>query len=90
MYAPALWNYKTGEKIRVVCYTNCEEAELLLNGKKVGERKPYDKVTGIIFWDIPFTSGKLEVLAYDKGVQKSNSIIETVGTPSFIDAKAEI
>jgi hypothetical protein len=90
MYAPALWNYKTGEKIRVVCYTNCEEAELLLNGKKVGERKPYDKVTGIIFWDIPFTSGKLEVLAYDKGVQKANSIIETVGNPSVIYAKAEI
>ena len=90
MSAPALWNYKAGEKIRVVCYTNCEEAELLLNGKKVGERKPYDKVTGIIFWDIPFTAGKLEGLAYVKGVQKANSIIETVGNPSFIDAKTEI
>lgn len=32
--ASAVWNYEPGDIIRVVAYTNCEEAELLLNGKK--------------------------------------------------------
>ncbi|MDB5276457.1 MAG: glycoside hydrolase [Ferruginibacter sp.] len=89
MNAPALWNYKEEEKIRVVCYTNCEEAELLLNGNRIGDRKPYDKATGIIFWDIPFSAGKLEVLAFNKGIQKAASIIETVGKPAYIAAEAD-
>jgi beta-galactosidase len=62
----AIWNYTPGEMIRVVCYTNAEKARLELNGKVVGEAKPYDEKTGIIYWDIPFASGKLEAIALDK------------------------
>ena len=62
----AIWNYAQGEKIRVVCYTNAAKARLELNGKVVGETKQYDEKTGIIYWDIPFTSGKLEVIGLSK------------------------
>ena len=58
----AIWNYAAGEKIRVVCYTNAAKARLELNGKAVGEAKPYDEKTGIMYWDIPFAAGKLEVI----------------------------
>lgn len=58
----AIWNYTSGEKIRVVCYTNAAKARLELNGKIVGELKAYDEKTGIIYWDIPFASGKLEAV----------------------------
>lgn len=60
-----VWNYKNNERVRVVCYTNTAKAQLLLNGKNIGEAKPYDKGTGIIYWDIPFTAGKLEVKGMD-------------------------
>jgi len=62
----AIWNYNQGEKIRVVCYTNAAKARLELNGKVVGETKSYDEKTGIIYWDIPFASGKLEAIGLDK------------------------
>ncbi|TPG40945.1 sugar-binding domain-containing protein [Flavobacterium pectinovorum] len=62
----AIWNYTQGEMIRVVCYTNATKARLELNGKVVGEAKPYDEKTGIIYWDIPFASGKLEAIGLDK------------------------
>ncbi|GGA75361.1 beta-galactosidase [Flavobacterium palustre] len=58
----AIWNYTSGEKIRVVCYTNAAKARLELNGKVVGDTKAYDEKTGIIYWDIPFASGKLEAI----------------------------
>jgi beta-galactosidase len=61
----AIWNYETGQKIRVVCYTNAAKARLELNGKVVGETKLYDQKTGIIYWDIPFASGKLEAVGLD-------------------------
>lgn len=62
----AIWNYAQGEKIRVVVYTNAAKARLELNGKVVGEAKSYDEKTGIIYWDIPFTSGKLEAIGLSK------------------------
>ena len=49
----------------MVCYTNAAKAKLLLNGVKVGETKEYDDNTGIIFWDIPYKAGKLEVVGMD-------------------------
>ncbi|MEN2398868.1 sugar-binding domain-containing protein [Flavobacterium sp. MC2016-06] len=61
----AIWNYDQGQKIRVVCYTNAAKARLELNGKVVGETKLYDEKTGIIYWDIPFASGKLEAVGLD-------------------------
>ena len=62
----AIWNYTQGEKIRVVVYTNAAKARLELNGKVVGEAKAYDEKTGIIYWDIPFASGKLEAVGLSK------------------------
>lgn len=61
----AIWNYEQGEKIRVVCYTNAAKARLELNGKVIGETKLYDEKTGIIYWDVPFASGKLEAVGLD-------------------------
>lgn len=66
MDAWSIWNYENGQSIRVVCYTNAIKAKLMLNGKEVGQTKDYDKNTGIIFWDIPYQAGKLEVIGMDK------------------------
>ncbi|WP_185140218.1 sugar-binding domain-containing protein [Proteiniphilum sp. X52] len=66
MDAWSVWNYREGQLIRVVCYTNAAKAKLLLNGTEAGETKEYDDNTGIIFWDIPYKAGKLEVVGMDK------------------------
>ena len=66
MDAWPVWNYTAGQSIRVVCYTNTAKAQLILNGKTVGETKEYDENTGITYWDIPYEDGKLEVVGFDK------------------------
>lgn len=66
MDAWPIWNYEKGQSIRVVCYTNAAQAKLLLNNKTIGDVKRYDDNTGIIYWDIPYTEGKLEVVGMDK------------------------
>jgi len=62
MDAWPVWNYTEGQSIRVVCYTNATKAKLLLNGEVVGNTKNYDDNTGIIYWDIPYRKGILEVV----------------------------
>ncbi len=66
MDAWSVWKYREGQSIRVVCYTNADKAKLLLNGSVVGETKEYDDNSGIIYWDIPYSAGKLEVVGLDK------------------------
>lgn len=83
-----VWNYNNGDMVRVVCYTNCGSAKLLLNGSEVGGEKPYDDHTGIIFWDIPFSPGKLEVISYKAGREAARYSLETSQRPQAISAKA--
>ncbi|KOH44064.1 sugar-binding domain-containing protein [Sunxiuqinia dokdonensis] len=86
MDAWPIWNYDEGQLIRVVCYTNAASAKLLLNGELVGEPQNYNEETGIIFWDIPYAPGKLEVLGMDSsGQQVSQFEIEPSGRPYAIE-----
>lgn len=85
MDAWPIWNYRKGTMVRVVCYTNTDKAKLLLNGKKVGSAKPYDTTSGIIYWDIPYSEGKLEVIGMDKtGKEMARYAIQTSQKPHAI------
>lgn len=84
------WNYEKGDTIRVVCYTNSPSARLLLDGKTVGELKPKDDTNGIIYWDIPFTPGRLVAEGIgEKGDPESSYVIATSGRPYALNAKAD-
>jgi len=85
-----LWNYREDQTIRVVCYTNAAKARLELDGVIVGEVKDYDNATGIISWDIPFKSGKLEAVGLDKGGKEvSRYAITTSKRPNALTVKLE-
>ncbi|MBC2605246.1 sugar-binding domain-containing protein [Pelagicoccus albus] len=79
--APQLWNWEEGQETRVVAYTNCDAAELYLNGELVGKRKDYDDDTAIIYWDIPFQAGSLEVRAFRDGELVASNKVATGGAP---------
>ncbi len=86
-----VWNYKDGEMIRVVCYTNTAKARLLLNGKLVGDLQYYDDKTGIIHWDIPYQEGKLEVIGLDKKNQETCTYsIQSSGKPFALTARSDL
>ncbi|MBK1876137.1 glycoside hydrolase family 2 TIM barrel-domain containing protein [Pelagicoccus mobilis] len=87
MDAGRSWDYNPGQTIRAVCYTNGDEAELLLNGKTIGPRKAYDPETAIIHWDIPYQEGKLEVIAYKNGKPIARDSLSPDGIPTAIRAE---
>jgi hypothetical protein len=79
------WNYDEGMLVRVVCYTNADRARLELNGTTVGEAKAYNDSSGIIYWDIPYSKGKLEAVGMDKsGKETSRYAIRTSKRPAVI------
>ena len=80
--APDLWNYREGERIRVVCYTNTAQAQLKLNGEVIGEMRPYDDEHGMIHWDVAYASGALTAEGYDEeGNLQATYTIHTSGRP---------
>ena len=82
-----LWNYREGERIRVVCYTNTAKAQLKLNGEVVGEMKSYDDEHGMIYWDIPYASGTLTAEGYNaEGNLQATYTIKTSGRPYALSA----
>ncbi len=56
------WNWSEGENVRVAAYTNCDEAELFLNGRSLGRQgvPKYDMAN----WYVPFEKGTLKVIGY--------------------------
>jgi hypothetical protein len=83
------WNYNQGDKVNVVCYTNCEEAKLLLNGSEIGGVKKFDDTSGQISWEIEYQPGKLEAIGLNDGKEAVRYAIQTSGKPYYIKATSD-
>jgi len=87
--AQPVWNYTEGDTIRVVCYTNCAQSQLSLNGVAIGLPKNHDDNAGIISWDIPFRPGKLEVAGLNDGKEAARYSVQTSGRSQTIIASSD-
>lgn len=76
------WNWNEGEQVRVMAYTNCEEAELFLNGKTLGRNKvdKYDMTD----WNVTFEKGTLKMIGYIGGKEVCSDAVTTTGVPEKI------
>ncbi|NQX60803.1 glycoside hydrolase family 2 TIM barrel-domain containing protein [Paenibacillus qinlingensis] len=72
------WNWKPGEQLDVICYTNCEEAELFLNERSFGMKKLNDSPLGYLTWEVGFEEGILNVVARSAEGIGCSCALETV------------
>jgi hypothetical protein len=89
MYSGKLWNYKEGQLIRVVCFTNGDEVEILVNDKVKGERQKYNQETGVNSWEIPFEPGVLKAVSYKNNIKVAEDVIQTSGSPAVIKCNSK-
>lgn len=76
----AHWNYKQGESVIVEIYSNCDEIELLQDGKSLGTVKLADCPDHIYKWAVTYRPGKL-VAKGKKGDVKVEETLYTEGEP---------
>src|SRR6185312_5762494 len=69
------WNWDANQRVRIVCYTNCNEAELFLNGKSLGKKPLIENK--MIVWDTTFIPGELVAKAYKNGEEQSADTLFT-------------
>lgn len=71
------WNGRKGETRRMAVYTNCDEAELFINGVSVG-RKPVPRFNQPS-WDLTYEDGIIEAVGYIDGREAARDRRETTG-----------
>ena len=76
-YTTDSWNYREGDRVRVVCYTNAPSARLLLNGLPVDAEFQRDAQTDILYCDIEYKPGTLRCEASNGAVYE----VKTSGQP---------
>ncbi|AUP80511.1 sugar-binding domain-containing protein [Flavivirga eckloniae] len=79
------WQYNEEESIIVQTYTNCEEAELFLNGTSLGKQKRSDfDEDNIIKWLVPYAEGELKVVGFNNGEKADEYTLRSQGKLSKI------
>lgn len=81
------WQGKEGEIIRVFAYSNTEAVELFLNGESLGLRALSDFAPAA--WEVPYTPGKLEAVAYQGGEVVARDVRVTSGAPHHLVLEVE-
>lgn len=84
-----VWNWPANSKMRVDCFTNCQEAELFLNGKSLGKLSRSAAKGKIPSWEVGFEPGELTVKGYNNGIEADSYTIKTNTEASNIKASAD-
>jgi beta-galactosidase len=80
------WNWTKGDSVKVWTYSNCEEVELLLNGKSLGRRKINKDSHGE--WKVRYMPGTLEAKGYIAGKTIASDKVQSTGRGSIIQMQS--
>ena len=80
------WKGKEGENIEVRLHSNCETAELFLNGKSLGEQTM--ELNGHLTWQVPYEPGELMVRGIWRDGSERTQSIHTTGKPYAVKLEA--
>ena len=77
------WNLEghEGEKVSVWVYSNCDEVQLIVNGKRLGKKKM--PLNGHLEWEATYKPGYVKAIGYKNGKAVMSERIETTGAPEY-------
>lgn len=83
------WPGKDGTPIPVFCYTNCDDAELFVNGRSLG-RRVFDAGHDMhLQWLVPYEPGELKVVGRKDGRPAASAVTRTAGAPARVSVSAD-
>jgi beta-galactosidase len=84
LYIYPHWNLpgKEGMDLNVMCYSNCDEVEIILNGQSLG-KKTMSKDSHLE-WTVKYQPGALEAHGYKNGQKVATYTVATTGEPADV------
>ncbi len=82
------WNLAghEGETVSVWVYSNCDEVELTVNGKRLGRKKM--ESGGYLSWNAVYKPGNVRAVGYKHGRRVLSREIQTTGSAARVEASA--
>lgn len=84
-----VWNGVPEREVCVICFTNCVEAELWVNGRSAGKRTMNGNAEGFLVWKIPYEKGEVRVVAVHANGSACESGLKSTGPASEIRLACE-
>ncbi|MGH7940051.1 MAG: glycoside hydrolase family 2 TIM barrel-domain containing protein [Limisphaerales bacterium] len=85
-YAAESWNWPSNSLVKVLCFANCAQVALTLNGHPLGTKYRAGAMNGILSWEIPFQPGILKALGKDQAGRNLCSFsLQTAADPYRIE-----
>ncbi|WP_442680470.1 beta-galactosidase GalA [Sphingomonas sp. ASY06-1R] len=81
------WPGRDGMPIEVWVHGNCEEVELLLNGRSLG-RKAMPRNRHLV-WNVAYAPGRIEARGYNSGRRVTQAVRETAGPAAAVILTAD-
>jgi beta-galactosidase len=78
------WNWEKGTTVPVWVYSNCDAAELVVNGKSLGEQRFAEaEADGLLHleWLVPYEPGEITAVAKQDGKVMATKTVRTAGAP---------
>ena len=79
------WNWPQGSTVTVMCYSNCPEIQLTLNGRLIGTRRLAEAVEGVLTWTVPYESGALKAVGLKDGKPVCEFALQTAGPANRVE-----
>jgi len=80
------WEGREGKITPIYCYTNCQSAELFVNGKSMGKKKKKAGEYRLKWNDVIYKPGGIKVVGYDEqGKELCEKEILTAGKPHQLE-----
>lgn len=90
-----IWNHKrlkpewcklNGDSVKIKCFTNCDEVEVLLNDHSLGRKKTEESADAALSWNTQYEQGRLEAKGYKNGKLVIDTSLFTAGNAETIQA----
>jgi beta-galactosidase len=82
------WNYKQGDSVLVIAYSNCDQVELFINKKSFG-KKTNNEANSCFWWYVPYETGQVKAVGKKKGSPDMISVLNTVFEPQILSLSSD-
>ena len=83
------WNWKEGQMVDVIAYTNCDYVKLTLNGQPLETKSLADTKKLHLRWKVPFTPGNLKAEGFKNGRLVVTDEVRTADDAAVLELSAD-
>ena len=83
------WNWNSGDKKTVYCFTNCEKVELFTNGRLLGTMEKDTNNPYALEWEVDYEPGTICAVGYINGIRVCEHSMVTAGQAFRIELESD-